>query len=259
MLIQAGFKISFECPAPTPMLLQLNIHPSRSGDLRSPDVIKASRPADEAFLRLVGDVDPLVSALAISALAVNPARGRGLVDDFWPDKRATSPFLTLLRGEAAQGLRCEAVAAMADLLNIDAFADLDLATLAEVASQSEWRRYSVGELICRAGDPSDFMFVLVEGETQTWLARGAEKLVLGGGRKGSVFGELGLITQRPRAATVEVSQGPATALVIPRAIVDDLLNRDLHATRGLLGVVSRYLLDTITATARPLAPSVAAD
>ena len=29
MLIEAGFDIAFECPAPTPMLLQLNIHPSR--------------------------------------------------------------------------------------------------------------------------------------------------------------------------------------------------------------------------------------
>ena len=29
MLIEAGFDIAFECPAQTPMLLQLNIHPSR--------------------------------------------------------------------------------------------------------------------------------------------------------------------------------------------------------------------------------------
>jgi transglutaminase-like putative cysteine protease len=39
MLIQAGFTIGFDCPAWTPMLLQLNIHPSRAGDLRSPDSI----------------------------------------------------------------------------------------------------------------------------------------------------------------------------------------------------------------------------
>jgi transglutaminase-like putative cysteine protease len=39
MLIQAGFDIAFQCPAPTPMLLQLNVHPSREADLRSPDII----------------------------------------------------------------------------------------------------------------------------------------------------------------------------------------------------------------------------
>jgi len=41
MLIQAGFDIAFQYPAPTPMLLQLNVHPSRDEDLRSPDVIKS--------------------------------------------------------------------------------------------------------------------------------------------------------------------------------------------------------------------------
>ena len=34
MLIEAGFDIAFECPAQTPMLLQLKIHPSRDADLR---------------------------------------------------------------------------------------------------------------------------------------------------------------------------------------------------------------------------------
>ena len=29
MLIRAGFDIAFDCPAQTPMLLQLNVHPSR--------------------------------------------------------------------------------------------------------------------------------------------------------------------------------------------------------------------------------------
>jgi transglutaminase-like putative cysteine protease len=39
MLIKAGFDITFDCPAQTPMLLQLNVHRSREGDLLSPDVI----------------------------------------------------------------------------------------------------------------------------------------------------------------------------------------------------------------------------
>ena len=39
MLIEAGFDIAFDCPAQTPMLLQLNVHPSREPDLLSPDPI----------------------------------------------------------------------------------------------------------------------------------------------------------------------------------------------------------------------------
>ena len=39
MLIEAGYDIAFECPAQTPMLLQLSIHPSRDADLLTPDKI----------------------------------------------------------------------------------------------------------------------------------------------------------------------------------------------------------------------------
>ena len=39
MLIEAGFDIAFECPAQTPMLLQLSVHPSRDADLLTPDKI----------------------------------------------------------------------------------------------------------------------------------------------------------------------------------------------------------------------------
>jgi transglutaminase-like putative cysteine protease len=41
MIIRAGFRISFQCAAPTPMLLQLNVHPSRDADLLSPDIVRA--------------------------------------------------------------------------------------------------------------------------------------------------------------------------------------------------------------------------
>jgi len=49
MIIEAGFKISFQCPNWTPMLLQLNLHPSRSGDLRSPDMIASDPPLATNF------------------------------------------------------------------------------------------------------------------------------------------------------------------------------------------------------------------
>ena len=36
MQISAGYELSYECPKPTPMLLTLNIHPSRRADLLTP-------------------------------------------------------------------------------------------------------------------------------------------------------------------------------------------------------------------------------
>ena len=39
MQIRVGYEISYDCPQPTPMLLMLNIHPSRVGDMLHPDPI----------------------------------------------------------------------------------------------------------------------------------------------------------------------------------------------------------------------------
>ena len=36
MQIRAGFNIAYDCPRPTPMLLMLSVHPSRSADLVTP-------------------------------------------------------------------------------------------------------------------------------------------------------------------------------------------------------------------------------
>jgi transglutaminase-like putative cysteine protease len=36
MLIRAGYEISYRCPQPTPFLLLLSVHPSRTQDLRTP-------------------------------------------------------------------------------------------------------------------------------------------------------------------------------------------------------------------------------
>ncbi|HUZ67346.1 MAG TPA: transglutaminase family protein, partial [Beijerinckiaceae bacterium] len=37
MQIRGGFEIIYDCPQPTPMLLMLNVHPSRQGDLLAPE------------------------------------------------------------------------------------------------------------------------------------------------------------------------------------------------------------------------------
>ncbi len=56
MLIEAGFDVAFECPAATPMILQLSIHPSRDADLLTPDRI-ASDPSlpMRSYLDLFGN------------------------------------------------------------------------------------------------------------------------------------------------------------------------------------------------------------
>jgi len=42
MQIKAGYSLTYDCPAPTSMLLCLNIHPSRRGDLLTPQTLNFS-------------------------------------------------------------------------------------------------------------------------------------------------------------------------------------------------------------------------
>jgi hypothetical protein len=49
MLIEAGFDVAFECPAATPMILLLSIHPSRDADLLTPDRIASDPPLPMRF------------------------------------------------------------------------------------------------------------------------------------------------------------------------------------------------------------------
>ena len=44
MLIRAGFELGFQCPVPTPVLLMLQLHPSRIPDLLSPEALRFTPP-----------------------------------------------------------------------------------------------------------------------------------------------------------------------------------------------------------------------
>jgi hypothetical protein len=49
MKIRAGYEISYACPQPTPMILMLSVHPSRVGDLLTPDRIQTDLPLPANF------------------------------------------------------------------------------------------------------------------------------------------------------------------------------------------------------------------
>ena len=57
MLIRAGFEIVYDCPAPTPMLTLLSVHPSRRGDLTAPDDLMVNgAPIERQFVDRYGNL-----------------------------------------------------------------------------------------------------------------------------------------------------------------------------------------------------------
>jgi hypothetical protein len=218
------------------------------------DVVEASRPADDVFRGLTGDRDPMIAALAISALInVDMAAAQRAAADLARRPEASSTTVDDVIAGIGRNARADVVAVMAELLAVDVFAGLKLGALADIARRAHVVSFSLGDQICRFGESPDYLFVLVRGETEAFVAGAEGRTVFRRSRAGAVFGELGVITGRPRTATIEVVSATATAIAVPRDIVDDLLSRDLHAARGILTVVSGYLLDATDAVDEPAA------
>jgi len=93
MIIRAGYTISFQCPAPTPMLLQLNVHPSRECDLISPDLVRVhpDTPTD-SYIDLFGNRVTRVEAPAGLVTFTNDfaIRDSGLPDEVAEDAPLTA-------------------------------------------------------------------------------------------------------------------------------------------------------------------------
>lgn len=63
MQIKAGYSLTYDCLQPTPMLLTLNIHPSRRTDLLTPHVVNFSPEVDPwEYLDVYGNVCTRITA-----------------------------------------------------------------------------------------------------------------------------------------------------------------------------------------------------
>jgi transglutaminase-like putative cysteine protease len=97
MIIRAGYTIAFECVQPTPMLLQLNVHPSREADLVSPDIVTVSPNVPmHAYIDLFGNRVTRVEAPAGIVTFSNDfaIHDSGLLDEV-PDDYPLTPVRDL--------------------------------------------------------------------------------------------------------------------------------------------------------------------
>ncbi len=93
-------------------------------------------------------------------------------------------------------------------------------------------------MLCREGDVGEAMFLILEGEV-TVRRRGKTLATLG---PGSYFGELALLTQRPRNATVTATKD-GTALVLGRREFKDIIDSFPPLAHKLLVGLAERLSD----------------
>jgi CRP/FNR family cyclic AMP-dependent transcriptional regulator len=122
------------------------------------------------------------------------------------------------------------------LAKVPLFTSLDRKDLLTLAASARERQYQPGEEIVRQGDTGVGLFVLTEGQVRVTQDRAGSNYDLGVLADGQVFGELSLLDDLPRTATITAIQ-PSTVIIVPiwdfRAALRDNPSMALSMLRAL--------------------------
>jgi CRP-like cAMP-binding protein/tetratricopeptide (TPR) repeat protein len=127
--------------------------------------------------------------------------------------------------------------------------DLDPGLLKRLVDGADLSRRRRGEIVLRQGTYGTALYVILRGEVAVIREQPTPPLVLAKLRTGAFFGEMSLITNFPRSATV-VAESDLDLLVIPRKQVSELCVADPAVLRTLL----RFCRGRMVATMMAVSP-----
>lgn len=122
--------------------------------------------------------------------------------------------------------------------------------LEELSAIAEERRYGREQDLCKEGEESDDVFLVVNGLARAWV-RGADGAprVLGESGDGSCIGEMAALDRAPRTATV-TAVAPTRVLVLAGREFKQLLTDRPAIAQGVLRVLTQRLRGMIAAERR---------
>ncbi len=126
---------------------------------------------------------------------------------------------------------------------------LSPAQISKIAAISQTKNFGGGELLVRQFAKDADLMIVLEGSAKVKSFSGEE---IAEANPGSVIGEMSLIDDKPRSATV-VSAGGTTVATIPHTQLWDLMNEEPEIAKVILCNIARIL------TARLRAANVALD
>ena len=145
------------------------------------------------------------------------------------------------------------------LADIPFFAALDEATRSELAGQLEPVSVAAGQVIFRQGDAGDGLYLVVSGRLRVSVAGdipgdGPDRMLYDLGR-GAIVGEMALLTDRPRAATVHAVRD-SDLLLLRVSSFTSLMERSPALVTGIIRLLVDRLLavDQLLILDRPQAP-----
>jgi CRP/FNR family transcriptional regulator, cyclic AMP receptor protein len=131
------------------------------------------------------------------------------------------------------------------LAGVGLFGDLDSDALQRLERLGRRRRFGPGEVIMRQGDGAIALFAVLSGRVQvSRLGADGQEQALRTMGPGGYFGEMALLSNRPRSATVAASpDGEVECLVLHRLDFLEEVRRQPELAVRLLETLSRRLED----------------
>jgi transcriptional regulator with PAS, ATPase and Fis domain len=130
------------------------------------------------------------------------------------------------------------------LRQVDVLRHLPLGALDRMVSRSQVRRFGVGEVLIEEGTPGDAVLVLLEGHVSVrLLLADREQRTLAVRRAGSLVGEMALVDDLPRSATVTAESAVST-LCVPQHAFLEAVSGNPGAALELLRTLSLRLRES---------------
>jgi CRP/FNR family transcriptional regulator, cyclic AMP receptor protein len=142
------------------------------------------------------------------------------------------------------------------LARTDFFADAPAETIDRLAAHAYQRQLVRGDTLFHEGDPPDALYVVTRGRLAIAISNPVDRResVVALMEPGDLFGELGMLDDRPRSAMARALES-STVLAVPYAPVLELLDEQPK----LLWNVTRLLTQRLRAMDEALADSVFLD
>lgn len=168
------------------------------------------------------DPEELCSMLAVPSLKDIPGHLVRRALEGGGHDNITALVLRAVAGDAQAKERRDSIIRDLDAVrDIELFRELTMAELVKVYSVLTQLRVETGTAIIREGDPSGHLFVITDGSVT--IEREQAKIATLG--PGAHFGEMALLNQKPRSATV-IAERPTTLLQLGRADFHELMQRE---------------------------------
>ncbi|HEX6136793.1 MAG TPA: cyclic nucleotide-binding domain-containing protein [Casimicrobiaceae bacterium] len=127
------------------------------------------------------------------------------------------------------------------LRNVPLFSGLGTSELKLLAFTSQQLSFAPGEVLMRRGDPADCAYVILDGEVEVIGTTSAGEFVIAVLGRNTVTGEIGVLTDAPRTATVRAKVPVRVLKVSPEVflrLASGKPDRALHVMRELAGRIA---------------------